>query len=237
MNLSGWRLGDAAGGGEEDADDGEDAGDDPEAHDDFGFAPAFGLEVVVDGGGDEDFAVEEFFRDHLEEGRAGFDDEEDADNGEEEEGISHHGDDAEAGAEGKGTDVAHHEAGGWDVEPNIREEPADDGKTETAEHPLTLEDGDDAESAVGDKHEAAGETVESIGNINSIGGSDDGKSEDCDHEGRANIPVADEGDVDAGPAKFISEEPTEEEADDGNHGKLNGGTETGGAFTGAENID
>lgn len=54
-------------------------GDNPKAHGDFGFFPAAGFEVVVDWRGDEDFAVEEFFAEDLDETAAGFYYEDDAD--------------------------------------------------------------------------------------------------------------------------------------------------------------
>ena len=191
----------------------------------------------MNGSGDEDFAVEEFFRGHLDEGGAGFYDEHNADDGEEKEGVGHHGDDAEASAEREGAGVAHHKAGRRDVEPDVGKKPTDDGETEAKEHPLPLEESDNAISTVGEHHEAAGETIETIADVGGVASGDDGESKEGDHADDADFYATDKGNHDGGPAELDSEEPAENGADDGDEEQLGTGAKTSGAFATAEDVD
>ena len=145
----------ASNGGKKDADNGTDASDNPEAHDDFGFAPAFGFQVMVERGGDEDFPMEEFFADELDEAGTGFNDKRKADDWEQKEGVSHHRDYAEASTESERAGIPHHETSRRYIKPDVTEEPADHGHTKTEEEHITLKEGDHAESTVSHHGKAA----------------------------------------------------------------------------------
>ena len=184
-----------------------------------------------------DFAVEEFCGCHRDEVVAGFYDEHDADDGEEKEGVGHHGDDAETSAECEGASVAHHKAGRRDVEPDVGKKPTDDGETEAKEHPLPLEESDDAVGAVSEHHEAAGETIEAVADVGGVASGDDGESKEGDHANDADFYAADERNHDGSPAELDGEEPAEDGADDGDEKQLGASTKTSGAFATAEDVD
>ena len=191
----------------------------------------------MNGGGDEDFAVEELFASHLNEGGASLDNEHNADDGEEQESVGHHSDDAEASTEGEGASVAHHKASGRDVKPDVGEEPADYREAEAEEHPLTLKEGDDAIGAVSEHHEATGETVETVADIGGVARGYDGESEEDNHTDDADFYAADKGNHHGGPAELDGEEPTKDSTDDGNEKQLGASAETSGTFAAAKDVD
>ena len=67
-------------GGDKDADNSTDAGQNPEAHDDFGFTPSLGLKMMMKWCGDKYLSMEELLADELDETGTSFNHEHQTDN-------------------------------------------------------------------------------------------------------------------------------------------------------------
>ena len=158
--------------------EGEDEGEDPEAGDDFGFAPAKLFEVVVERGHLEDALLAEFVAADLEHDGNGFEDEDSSDEGEEEFLADDHGYGADGSAQSERSDIAHEDFCRVGVVPektNARSyhRSAEDGEFGDQRHALKLEVvgeddvaadvGENGECAGGDDCAADGEPVKAIG--------------------------------------------------------------------------
>jgi len=187
---------------DDESDAGEDHPDEPEAHDDRLFTPASSFEMMVKRSDAEYFfPISQFLGGELDDDGADLEDVDTGNDDEDDECVGHHGDDTEIGAEGEWADVAHVELGGFDIEPEKGDEGSDDEHTNCREDEEALIIGDEGINDVVEEEESAGESVESIGDIDRIGHGDDDEYKKRDIE-ESDLECPEERDTKTGMSEF-----------------------------------
>lgn len=120
---------------------------------------------------------------------------------EDDEGIGHHGDDAEIGAESEGADVTHIKLGGLDVEPEEGDECSDDEHTNSRKDEESLVIGNEGVDSIIEEEKSTSETVETVGDIDRIGHSDDDEYEEGNIK-ESNLECPEERDAEASMTEF-----------------------------------
>lgn len=186
----------------DESDTGEDHPDEPESHDDGLFGPADGLEMMMEWCNFKNlFAIPEFLGGELDDDGADLEDVDTGDDAEDDECVGHHGDDTEIGAECERADVSHVELSGFDIEPEEGDEGSDDEHTDGGEDEKALIVGNEGVDDIIEEEESAGESVESVGDIDRIGHGDDDEDEEGNIE-ESDFECPEEGDTETGVSEF-----------------------------------
>lgn len=184
------------------SDAGEDHPDEPEPHDDGLFGPADGFEMMMEWGNFKNLlAIPELLGSELDDDGADLEDVDTGDDDEDDEGVGHHGNDTEIGTECERADVAHVELGGLDVEPEEGDEGSDNEHTDGGEDEEALIIGDEGVDDIVEEEESAGESIESVGDIDRIGHGDDDEYEEGNIE-ESDFECPEEGDAETGVSEF-----------------------------------
>lgn len=186
----------------DESDAGEDHPDEPEPHDDGLFGPADGFEMMMEWCNFKNLlAIPETLGGELDDDGADLEDVDTGDNDEDDECVSHHGDDTEIGAECERTDVPHIELGGLDIEPEESDEGSDDEHTDSREDEEALIVGNESVDDIVEEEESASKTVKTVGDIDRIGHSDDDEYEEGNIE-KSNLKCPEERDAESGMTEF-----------------------------------
>jgi len=157
--------------------------------------------MMVKRGDSEDFfPVSQFLGSELDDDGADLEDVDTGDNDEDDECIGHHGDDTEIGAECERADVPHIELG-LDIEPEESDEGSDDEHTDSREDEEALVVSNEGVDDIIKEEESASKTVETIGDIDRIGHSDDDEYEEGNIE-ESNLECPEERDAESSMTEF-----------------------------------
>lgn len=147
------------------------------------------------------FAISKLLGGELDDDGADLEDVDTGNDDEDDECVGHHGDDTEIGAECERADVSHIELGGLDIEPEESNEGSDDEHTDSRENKEALIVGNESVDDIVEEEESASETVETIGDIDRIGHSNDDEYEEGNIK-ESNLECPEEGDTETGVSEF-----------------------------------